>query len=169
MRQIPFNPKLLKGDQARWWKHWEARASQAREFLTATWKAERHHNPSQLPPLSFDHKVWGDLKNWFLEHVFFGHCAYCESPITRCDPDAEHYRPKGMVTHQIDQQTRVVEAVDETGSVEKHPGYFWLAYDWRNLLPSCHYCNRPNSSHKGKRNLFPVSKKHLFVISSRSR
>ncbi|MEF9674035.1 hypothetical protein QNM99_25505 [Pseudomonas sp. PCH446] len=39
--------------------------------------------------------------------------------------DVEHYRPKG--------------AVSEDAS---HPGYWWVAMDWDNLLPSCIDCNR---------------------------
>jgi hypothetical protein len=37
----------------------------------------------------------------------------------------EHYRPKGSVKE------------DRT-----HTGYYWLAYTWENLLPSCTYCNQ---------------------------
>jgi hypothetical protein len=34
-----------------------------------------------------------------------------------------------------------------------HPGYYWLAYDWRNLLPACGQCN----SGSGKMNQFPIA------------
>lgn len=52
-------------------------------------------------------------------------CAYCESNIwsTRAD-QVEHYRPKGKVTGLIN-----------------HPGYWWLAHSWTNLLPTCRGCN----------------------------
>jgi len=49
-------------------------------------------------------------------------CAYCESKDFR--PEIEHYRPKKRVS-----------------GVRNHPGYYWLAYNWDNLLPSCRYCN----------------------------
>ena len=52
-------------------------------------------------------------------------CAYCEVSLARFDWDVEHYRPKGRVRERRD-----------------HPGYYWLAYDWENLLPSCTYCNQ---------------------------
>ena len=42
------------------------------------------------------------------------------------DWDVDHYRPKGRVRAELD-----------------HPGYYWLAYDWSNLLPACVRCNRP--------------------------
>jgi hypothetical protein len=58
--------------------------------------------------------------------LFHGKCAYCESPYRAVDAcDVEHYRPKGGVT----------EAPD-------HPGYWWLAATWANLLPSCPACNQ---------------------------
>ncbi len=61
-----------------------------------------------------------------LEELFFHKCAYCETPITPgFDWDVEHYRPKG----------KVAEAAD-------HPGYYWLAYTWTNLYPSCQHCNQ---------------------------
>lgn len=61
-----------------------------------------------------------------LEALFFGKCAYCESFFAGTQPvDVEHYRPKAG----IDGQT-------------EHEGYWWLAMDWNNLLPSCIDCNR---------------------------
>lgn len=61
-----------------------------------------------------------------LEELFHGKCAYCESRYSSTRPmDVEHYRPKG----------RVAES-------EGHPGYYWLAAEWTNLLPSCIDCNR---------------------------
>lgn len=61
-----------------------------------------------------------------LHELFHGKCAYCESFYSSTAPvDVEHYRPKG----------RVHEAPE-------HTGYWWLAMDWDNLLPSCIHCNR---------------------------
>lgn len=61
-----------------------------------------------------------------LDALFHGKCAYCESFYASTTPvDVEHYRPKGAV-HE-----------DAT-----HPGYWWLAMEWDNLLPSCIDCNR---------------------------
>lgn len=58
--------------------------------------------------------------------LFHKKCAYCESSFTATQPvDIEHYRPKGKV-----------EGLDD------HLGYWWLAADWENLLPSCIDCNR---------------------------
>ncbi|KRA97946.1 hypothetical protein ASD83_12830 [Devosia sp. Root685] len=61
-----------------------------------------------------------------LEQLFHGKCAYCESFYAGVHPvDVEHYRPKG-----------------EVDGVAGHRGYWWLAMNWENLLPSCIDCNR---------------------------
>ena len=61
-----------------------------------------------------------------LDALFHGKCAYCESFYAKTQPvDVEHYRPKGMVEGE-----------------GAHPGYWWLAMVWTNLLPSCIDCNR---------------------------
>ncbi len=66
---------------------------------------------------------------------FHSKCAYCESPIGGTQPvDIEHYRPKGKVK-------LLPEDIPPSGESEL-PGYWWLAADWENLLPSCIDCNR---------------------------
>ena len=47
-----------------------------------------------------------------------GKCAYCESKINAVGArEVEHYRPKGGIE-----------------GVADHPGYWWLAHTWDNLL-----------------------------------
>lgn len=61
-----------------------------------------------------------------LKVMFHGKCAYCESKIAgSSQTDIEHYRPKA--------------AVKESPS---HPGYWWKAMDWDNLVLSCMHCNQ---------------------------
>ncbi|AIC29522.1 AAA domain-containing protein (plasmid) [Rhizobium etli bv. mimosae str. IE4771] len=61
-----------------------------------------------------------------LAQLFHGKCAYCESKISAVAPiDVELFRPKASV----------VEA-------PSHPGYWWLANSWDNLLAACIDCNR---------------------------
>ncbi len=61
-----------------------------------------------------------------LEKLFNEKCAYCEGkPASQGPWDVEHYRPKGRVKENKD-----------------HHGYYWLAYTWDNLLPSCVFCNQ---------------------------
>ncbi|WP_248796340.1 endonuclease [Pseudomonas sp. MWU13-2105] len=80
--------------------------------------------PDGSPPAFAVYKA--DSVKQQLDALFHGKCAYCESFFASTAPvDVEHYRPKG--------------AVSEDAS---HPGYWWLAMDWDNLLPSCIDCNR---------------------------
>ncbi len=96
------------------------------------------------PPASFDERVWQDFKNDILV-PFLGRCSYCEGRYVAGEfGDAEHYRPKAMVT--------------EDREPIEHPGYYWLAYEWHNLLLSCKKCNskhrdwdqKGRTSHPGK-------------------
>ncbi|GAA4899690.1 hypothetical protein GCM10025789_17450 [Tessaracoccus lubricantis] len=86
-----------------------------------------------------------------LTEAFFGKCAYCETYYASTQQMAiEHYRPKGAV--KID------------GALVP-PGYYWLASEWTNLLPSCTDCNSargqelPGSVERtvGKANAFPLA------------
>ncbi|UGS19899.1 hypothetical protein [Flavobacterium cyclinae] len=70
-----------------------------------------------------------------LRKLFYNKCAYCETKSYK--PDVEHYRPKKSVSN--DQQN--------------NHGYYWLCYNWTNLLPACSGCNREN----GKWSKFPIN------------
>ncbi|RFP64684.1 hypothetical protein D0N36_13050 [Hymenobacter lapidiphilus] len=66
-------------------------------------------------------------------------CCYCESLFTATSyGDVEHFRPKAGYQQ------------DWRGPLSK-PGYYWLAYEWTNLLFSCQLCNQ---EYKG--NYFPL-------------
>jgi uncharacterized protein (TIGR02646 family) len=70
----------------------------------------------------------------------YNKCCYCESRLINSrDLAIEHFRPKGEV-RQMHNDTK------------EYPGYYWLAYEWDNLLLSCNGCN---SDHKGI--LFPLA------------
>lgn len=89
-------------------------------------RARQEYN-SPTPPASFTFAAYkGDDVRQAMERLFHGKCAYCESRYDITGPvDIEHFRPKG-------------EVEGEPG----HLGYWWLAGDWENLLPSCIDCNR---------------------------
>ena len=75
-----------------------------------------------------DHEVTDHYKDVqikiALEKLFNFKCAYCERDLS--PPwDVEHFRPKGRVAER-----------------REHPGYYWLAYEWTNLYPSCQNCNQ---------------------------
>jgi uncharacterized protein (TIGR02646 family) len=110
-------------------------------------------DPVRLEDFKFPYERYGDREvSNALRLLFHGKCAYCESRYAGVQPmDVEHWRPKG-------------EVVDETaGSIK--PGYYWLAAEWDNLLPSCIDCNRARTQFDamerkdivlGKKNQFPV-------------
>jgi hypothetical protein len=86
----------------------------------------------------FARDIWSELKQ-YLFALANDKCAYCESnPLHVSSGDVEHYRPKKKVEE------------DKT-----HGGYYWLAYNIENFLPSCERCNRA----RGKMNQFPIGKK----------
>ena len=86
----------------------------------------------------------------FLNAAFHRHCAYCESPVqpTQKYIDVEHHRPKLRIVDYCFDAPSVPRPYDSLlstyidASGKGHPGYFWLAYDIANLLPSCLACNR---------------------------
>ena len=111
-------------------------------------------------------------KKYIRDHYFFsssppfyGKCVYCETAIRNIFPgDVEHFRPKGRITNEAHQPIYLKNKdgsfqLDQNGNKLAHPGYYWLAYDWKNLMPSCTYCNRPKEDF-GKRNSFPVEGIH---------
>jgi uncharacterized protein (TIGR02646 family) len=83
-----------------------------------------------------------------LRALYNDKCAYCESDPNSGDYMAiEHYRPRKRVKEE-----------------SSHQGYYWLTYEWSNLLLACTRCNT-NKSYKfplaptGKRVSAPIYKK----------
>lgn len=99
----------------------------AADSPAATERAKAQVHFRDTPDEEFDFKAYksSDVAH-ALNELFHGKCAYCESSIRAVQPtDIEHFRPKGRVA-------------DCPG----HPGYWWLAANWANLLASCIDCNR---------------------------
>lgn len=99
----------------------------------------------------FDFSIYGkpEVRD-ALRRLFFDKCAYCESKVSHTHSiEVEHYRPKKaiLLNNKLD-----------------YPGYYWLAADWNNLLPSCINCNQirnhlqddGNMVSGGKGNKFPL-------------
>ncbi len=87
----------------------------------------------------FDHRIYAhETVKSTLIAMQHGKCCYCEKRIGDAG-DVEHFRPKGSVCQ-------------DENSTELIPGYYWLAYDWDNLLYACKECNQ---LHKGTR--FPLT------------
>ena len=68
------------------------------------------------------------------DDVYHNKCAYCEGQSEGFTLRVEHYRPKNKLQEDI-----------------LHSGYYWLAYEWSNLLLACEKCNGTKS------NQFPIT------------
>ena len=134
-------------------KQWRESARKECDGTIKLWKES-----NQVPELN--QRIWKDLKILFLNELFNEKCAYCEGRVSGHFPlDVEHYRPKKKVT-----ENRVAIA---------HTGYFWLAYEWHNLILACRHCNSghpsnansENTSHPGKANEFRISGDRIVAPS----
>lgn len=124
-----------------------------RETDRALKKANDLLDAGKLADFEFDFKAYkeADVKD-VLEQLFHGKCAYCEKRYAGTQPmDVEHWRPKGKALRE--------------GMADMKPGYYWLAAEWENLLPSCIDCNRSRRQNVppegeelllGKENQFPL-------------
>lgn len=78
-----------------------------------------------------------------LERIYHGKCAYCESRTRHVATlQVEHYRPCRKVAED-----------------DEHEGYYWLGYEWSNLLLACPKCN----GRSGKGNKFPIKGKRVYL------
>lgn len=131
MRKIDIKLPSASLDKLEWrrWQKWLQKCVE----MTA----------SQGSQATFDRRIYNKYKKFFYKNQsdapFYGKCTYCERDIGNQHGDVEHFRPKGGVSGK------------DNKMIEDHPGYYWLAYDWRNLLISCITCNRIM-----KGNYFPV-------------
>jgi len=128
---------------------WREKAERVRNQMLEDWQHTGH-----VPELN--QKIWKELKELFLNDVFHQKCAYCEGKISaHVTLDVEHYRPKKQLT--------------EKRTPVNHCGYFWLAYEWYNLLLACRNCNSAHSNnvsgkscnHPGKANEFTIKGKRV--------
>jgi 5-methylcytosine-specific restriction endonuclease McrA len=147
------------------WKRWLSDCSKAAEELTQ--QGARGEKPA-IGDL-YKRKSIKDEYFFSAGPPFHGKCAYCEAPIRDYQHgDVEHFRPKAGITDEngqpiylLDQEGQV--QIDTDGKPVKHPGYYWLAYDWTNLVPSCSKCNQDDirqGRRIGKHTRFPVEGLH---------
>jgi len=71
-----------------------------------------------------------DVRN-ALNQLYHNKCAYCEglTNTAKFTSRIDHYRPKNGIK-----------------GVTNHKGYYWLGYEWTNLLPTCEKCNIKKSN-----------------------
>jgi hypothetical protein len=129
-------------------RKWRERARHERDLMIGKWKESgKTPEPKQV--------IWKALKVFFLNDVFHQKCAYCEGKVSGHFPlHVEHYRPK--------------KAVTEDRAAIDHKGYFWLAYEWYNLLLACQDCNSGHTSYKkGKDSSHPGKANEFRVLGNR--
>ena len=108
-------------------------------------------DPAAHESFEFNSEIFGHAEvKAALRAVQHDKCAFCESKITHVSPgDVEHFRPKaGYRQKPSDPLAR--------------PGYYWLAYEWSNLLLACPICNQ-----RFKENHFPLANPARRVRSHR--
>jgi uncharacterized protein (TIGR02646 family) len=111
-----------------------------RRALCAAYTRSPARYTSGTERFAFDSELYGhdDVKS-ALRAAQHGKCAFCESQVTHIAyGDIEHFHPKGGFRpgrrHPLE-----------------FPGYYWLAYEWSNLLFACQLCNQ-----RHKKNEFPL-------------
>ncbi len=86
--------------------------------------------------------VWSAAKE-ALREASHDKCWYCETKQDRSDMSVDHFRPKNSVIEE-----------------DTHPGYTWLAFDWKNFRLSCTFCNCRRrdigGTEGGKQDHFPI-------------
>jgi hypothetical protein len=160
VRRIPRRPLSSAA-----WERWISDCSKATEELA------RQVARGEKPAVSDLYKRRRIKAEYFFAAgpPFYGKCAYCEAPIRDYQHgDVEHFRPKAGISDENGQPVFLLDEegqvqVDAEGEPVEHPGYYWLAYEWTNLLPSCVKCNQAGvrqGSTTGKHTRFPVEGRH---------
>jgi hypothetical protein len=128
------------------WKKWRIEAATKRDAIVAAWRLSK--------PFAIDEYYRNKAAKDELWSIFGGKCSYCEIRLEGAQfGDVEHYRPKSGV-----RDTDNKRVLDPAG--KPHTGYFWLAYEWLNLLIACAACNKVKISRNrmkhGKGERFPL-------------
>lgn len=115
------------------------RGVQKRDAMLAAYDAAPAEYDARRQKFAFDGALYGHSSvKQALVKAQHGKCCFCESK-TGLDGDVEHYRPKAGFSQGKGQRIQ-------------GPGYYWLAYEWSNLLLCCAICNQ-----RFKRGLFPLA------------
>ncbi|CAN5904847.1 hypothetical protein BH23PLA1_BH23PLA1_19460 [soil metagenome] len=118
----------------------QIRGTEATKALCEAYDHSPQDYDSGAKSLDFNARIYAakSVKN-ALRKAQNGKCCFCESKFTHVSyGDVEHYRPKaGYQQKEADPLGR--------------PGYYWLAYEWSNLLLCCQICNQ-----RQKKNHFPL-------------
>jgi uncharacterized protein (TIGR02646 family) len=76
-------------------------------------------------------QIWQEAKGLLARLSYHRKCGYCEfDMLGGAFGPADHFRPKSSLSPVC---------------TPAHHGYWWVAYDWRNLIPACDICNNRKS------------------------
>lgn len=109
------------------------RPAQAPSILAAGRAAVERHVAQRVAsePLVFDRTIYAhEAVKQTLRECQHDKCCFCESRVSHVAfGDVEHFRPKAAY-----------RAAPNGPLIQ--PAYFWLAYEWTNLMFACEPCNR---------------------------
>lgn len=107
-----------------------------------------HRNGTESFPIDDTYRDLSVRKS--LERAQHDKCCYCDAKATPLE--VEHYRPKNAVRQKRDVP-------------EERPGYYWLAYEWQNLMLACVLCNQPRQDSAGN----PTGKGTQFPLADEAK
>jgi len=138
----------------------EALSAKGRDGLSERQRAVGYYRDKTVSKKPTFSKYKSQIAKEQLNELFHKKCAYCESRYAHVTPmDVEHFRPK---SGYLDPNGKLVQ-----------PGYYWLAAEWDNLLPSCVDCNRARKQNRvsatGAHSTKTVGKENHFPLAPGSR
>jgi hypothetical protein len=138
MRYVPYSPSKIDYPP-----NWETDAAEARQCVLMAPPEKRSDE------IKNHSKVWSSLKP-ALKRIVGDKCWYTEAPQKGTDTDVDHFRPKNAVRNARRPDTN-----------ERHPGYWWRAFDPSNYRYSCIVANRRRHDEEtdhtgGKGEEFPI-------------
>lgn len=125
--------------------------SPPKDLIDSKWKGLRDAVILEKNNHKSNSKCYRDTTLDSLDTLYSGKCAFCERD-RGTELEVDHYRPK---------KERVIQ-----NDPDNHTGYYWLTYEWSNLIPVCSICNRKKSTK------FPILtvgtriKSHIHIGSS---
>jgi hypothetical protein len=123
-------------------KDWTQDAEKALEEIAALNPAER------AEAINKKAELWSRLKP-ALAKLSHDKCWYSESKNVGSDNAVDHFRPKNNV-----------KGTAKFPLADGHPGYWWLAFDYKNYRYACTFCNSARKDEEGvsggKQDYFPL-------------
>ena len=91
-----------------------------------------------------------------LKEIQHDKCCYCERRVAPSEGQVDHFRPKGAFRQSKDDRNK------------EHPGYYWLAYQWDNLVLACGTCNLKKSDYFPLQHPEQRARSHLDSVDTES-